>query len=181
VRKRVAEHEHSGADRTRRTGRLPGGYGSRSMGRALTAVGVLLALFLLGFGLLVFLTRTEDGVAIDNLLSENLTKEIQLAEGRGEPVIDFAEQTDFAWDRLCITPASTPKETIDAELGFEFKGDTHLLNGVLLIFADRGELARFADYRGEGRFEGIEEPVACFDRERAAFRIRDLVLTPSRP
>ena len=39
------------------------------MTRALLAVGALLALAFLVFGLVVFLTRSEDRVAVDNLLA----------------------------------------------------------------------------------------------------------------
>ena len=50
------------------------------MTRALLGVGALLAVAFVIFGAVVFLTRSEDRVAVDNLLAENLTRAIQLAE-----------------------------------------------------------------------------------------------------
>ena len=49
-------------------------------------------------------------------------------------------------------------------LGFE--------TGEKLILLDRdGQVARFFDYRGEGRFSGLETPIADIAREDAVFRV----------
>ena len=53
--------------------------------------------------------------------------------------------------------------------------------GDLLIFVRRGHVARFADYRGEGRFAGVRRPVARFARDDAVFSVRSLVIRPKRP
>jgi hypothetical protein len=37
---------------------------------------------------------------------------------------------------------------------------------------------RFADYRGEGRFEGFDAPFHELPRARAVLRVRDLVVRP---
>ena len=76
------------------------------MARALIAVGAALALAFAGLGLVVYLNRSEDLVAVDNLLSERLTRAFQLAEGRGEDV-DLARETDFAWDRVLFVEPGT--------------------------------------------------------------------------
>ena len=39
-------------------------------------------------------------------------------------------------------------------------------------------MARFFDYRGEGRFSGVDTPVAELAREDAVFDVRRLVITP---
>ena len=56
------------------------------MARALTAVGALLVLCLLVLGLVVYLSRDEDSIAVDNLLAEDITRAIGTAEDRGEDV-----------------------------------------------------------------------------------------------
>ena len=70
------------------------------MARALTAVGAALALALLVLGLAVYLSRDEDAIAVDNLLAEDITREIGTAEQRGEDV-DLADVADFEWDDAC--------------------------------------------------------------------------------
>ena len=47
------------------------------------------------------------------------------------------------------------------------------------MFANGNALARVADYRGRGTFEGFDEPVASLPRPEAAFRVRDLVVSPA--
>jgi len=64
------------------------------------------------------------------------------------------------------------------ELGCPWEGDLEFRTGDILIFLRDGELARFADYRGEGRFDDVERPFARFDREAAVFRVRALVIRP---
>ncbi len=39
-------------------------------------------------------------------------------------------------------------------------------------------VARFADYRGEGHFEGVKRPIARIDRDDAVFSVRSLVIRP---
>jgi len=150
------------------------------MARALTAVGALLALCLLILGLAVYLGRDEDKIAVDNLLAEDISRAIGTAEERGEDV-DLGRVADFEWDELVLAERDATRAEISRELGRPWKGDLEFRTGDLLIFLRDGELARFADYRGEGRFEDVERPFARFDRDEAVFRVRGLVIRPLRP
>ena len=53
------------------------------MARALIAVGAALVLALLILGLVIYVNRDEDGIAVDNLLAEDITRAIGTAEDRG--------------------------------------------------------------------------------------------------
>ena len=56
-------------------------------------------------------------------------------------------------------------------LGFE--------TGEKLILLKRdGSVSRFLDYRGNGRFGGVETPIAELARDDAVFRVDGLVITP---
>jgi hypothetical protein len=52
------------------------------MGRLLVGVSALLVLCIGGLALAVYLTRTEDRLAVDNLLSEDISRAIGTAEER---------------------------------------------------------------------------------------------------
>ncbi len=150
------------------------------MARALTAVGALLVLCLLILGLAVYLGRDEDTIAVDNLLAEDISRAIGTAEDRGEDV-DLGEVADFEWDEVVLAERDATRAQVSRELGFAWKGDLQFRTGDLLIFLRDGELARFADYRGDGRFEGVERPFARFAREDAVFSVRALVIRPLKP
>ena len=149
------------------------------MGRALVAVGAALVLLIGGLALAVFVTRDEDNVAVDNLLSERLTRAIALAERDSGGRVDLRDLARFEWDEVLIVARGTPRDTISRRLGFEWTGVREFGTGELLIFLDGGQVARFADYRGEGRFAGFETPIATLPRERAVLRVRDLVVSPA--
>ena len=150
------------------------------MTRALFAVGALLAVAFLILGLVVFLTRSEDRVAADNLLAENLTRAIQLAEEEGDGTVDLGQVADFDWDRVLIVAPGTPRADVSAELGSEYKGDLPFGSlGQVFVFARGRELARIADYRGRGTFTGFERPLDVLTRERAVLRVRNLVVSPA--
>jgi hypothetical protein len=149
------------------------------MGRVLFGVGALLVLFLAGFGLAVYVTRDEDNIGIDNLLSENFTRAVALAEDPEEGaggVVDLRELAPFRWDRVLLVAQGTPKATISQELGYEWKGQIGIDAGDLLIFMNGSDVARFADYRGRGIFVGFRRPIDEIPRERAVFRIRALTI-----
>ena len=74
----------------------------------------------------------------------------------------------------------TPREAVSERLGYEWNGDVGFQTGELLIFLDRGRVARFADYRGLGRFDGFESPIDTLARDEAVLRVRDLVVSPDR-
>ena len=150
------------------------------MGRALLAVGGLLVLCFAILGVAVYVTREEDRVAVDQVLAEEISRQVALADGKPDPV-ELGVVTDFAWDELVVVAEDTPREDIDAELGFEFKGDLayDAESQELLIFLRDGRLARFADYRGRLRFDGIDRPFARFPRGEAVFRVRGGAIRPA--
>jgi hypothetical protein len=149
------------------------------MARALAAVGAALVFLSLVLGAVVYLNRDEDAIAVDNLLAESITREIGTAEQRGADV-HLADVTDFEWDRVLLAARTATHEDVERELGREWKGDLAFRTGDLLIFVRDGHVARFADYRGEGRFEGVERPVESFARDAAVFSVRSLVIRPRR-
>src|SRR3954451_23903449 len=149
------------------------------MARALTAVGIALALAIGGLGLVVFLNHQPDSTAVDNLLAESVTREIGTAEQRGADV-DLAAVTDFDWDHVLIAQRSATRAEITRALGGPWKGELAFGTGDLLIFVDHRHVARYADYRGEGRFAGVRRPVARLRRDDAVFTVRALVIRPKR-
>jgi len=146
--------------------------------RALVAVGTLLVLAFAILGTAVYLTRDEDRIAVDNLLAEDISREIGTAEDRGGR-LDLGQVTDFAWSELLLVERGTPRAAISRELGSEWKGDVPAQTGAVLIFLDGTRVERFADYRGEGSFEGFRRPIARFARADAVFEVRALVVRPS--
>jgi hypothetical protein len=148
------------------------------MARALIAVGAALALLVGGLALAVYLTRDEDNVQVDNLLSETFTREVATASAEGTD-LDLAEIAPFPWARVLIVERGTPDAEISRRLGYEWTGVLGFETGEKLILLDRdGEVARFFDYRGEGGFTGIETPIAELAREDAVFRVRRLEIAP---
>jgi hypothetical protein len=147
------------------------------MGRALVAVGALLVLCFAILGFAVFANRTEDRLAIDGPLSERITRAVALAS-RQDGDVDLRRLATFPWDRVLIAEPGTPRERISDGLGFEWKGDVGFQTGELFIFVDGGAVARFADYRGEGRLAGLRRPIQALARDRAVFTVRGLVVRP---
>ena len=132
------------------------------MTRALLGVGALLAAAFVIFGAVVFLTREEDRVAVDNLLAENLTRAIQLSEEEADGEVDLRRVADFPWDRVLVVAPGTARSTVSEELGSEYKGDLPFGSlGQVFVFARGDELARIADYRGRGTFTGFRRRSTC--------------------
>jgi len=149
------------------------------MTRALVAVGVLLALAFAGFGLVVYLNREEDHVAVDNVLALELTRAIGVADQNGDDV-DLAELAPGDWDRVIVAVPGVPREDVSAALGSEYKGDLPFgRTGQLFVFARGDRLVRFADYRGRATFTGFERPLDVLPRDRAVLSVRDLVVSPA--
>jgi hypothetical protein len=149
------------------------------MTRALIAVGTALALFVGGLALVVYLNRDEDNIQVDNALSENFTRAVQLSEANRQDV-DLRQLAPFAWTRALVVEPGTPHSVISRRLGYEWKGLQGFETGgeiVILLRAD-GQVARFFDYRGLGRFAGLKTPIASLPRDHAVFRVTDLVITP---
>jgi hypothetical protein len=146
------------------------------MGRALVAVGALLAIAFAVLAVAVFATREEDRIAVDDVLALELTRAI----GERDEV-DLRALADFAWDRVLLVAPGTPRAAVSRALGTEFNGDLPFgSTGPLLVFADGDALARFADYRGRATFDGFELPVDVLPREDAVLRVRDGVVSPKR-
>jgi hypothetical protein len=143
------------------------------MTRALIAVGAALALLIGGLSLAVVLGSDEDDIAVDNPLSENLTRAIALSKGR----VDLRRYAAGDWDEVVIVARGAPREAISERLGYEWTGDD-LPTSEQFIFLERGRVVRFADYRGSGIFEGFREPVDALPRGRAVLQVRDLVISP---
>jgi hypothetical protein len=148
------------------------------MGRVLALVAAALVLALAGLALAVYLSRDEDNLAIDNLLSERFSRAVALA-GDGDRV-DLRALAPFAWDRVLIVAQGTPRAAISRRIGYRWNGIVGIDTGDLMLFERGGRVIRFADYRGEGRFAGIQRPFAELPRRRAAFVVSDLVIRPAR-
>lgn len=149
------------------------------MGKALLAVGTLLVVLIGVFILTVYLTQEDESYAVDNLLAENLSREIATAEENRRQV-DLAAITDFEWDEVLVVAEDTPHEEIEAELGTDFQGQLNydIESRELFVFLDDGELVRFADYRGRAAFVGVDRPIDRMTPEEAVFEVRDLVVRP---
>jgi hypothetical protein len=147
--------------------------------RALIAVGAALVLFIAALGAVVFLTRDEDNIAVDNPLAENLTRAVALAEAESDGRVDLRALAPFPWDEVLIVARGTSRAAISERLGYEWTGEIGFQTGELLIFLADGRVARFADYRGLGRFEGFDVPFHALPRDRAVLRVRDLVVSPA--
>ena len=148
------------------------------MARALIAVGAALALLVGGLALAVFLTRDEDNVQVDNLLSERFTREVASASTNGTD-LDLARIAPFEWSRVLVIEPGTPDAEISRALGYEWTGVLGFETGEKLILLGRdGKVARFLDYRGEGGFAGLDTPIAELARDDAVFRVKRLEITP---
>jgi hypothetical protein len=149
------------------------------MTRVLVAVGAALALLIGGLSLAVVLGSDEDDIAVDNPLSENLTRAIALAERESGGRVDLRRYVPGAWDDVIVVARGAPREAISEALGHEWTGDD-FPTGEQLIFLQGDRVVRFADYRGLGVFEGFALPVDIFPRDQAVLRVRDLVISPAR-
>jgi hypothetical protein len=150
------------------------------MARALTAVGAALALALVALGLVIYLNHEPDAIAVDNLLAESITREFGTAEQRGARFVDLSDVTDFKWDHVLLVAHDATRAQISHALGEPWNGEIAFGTGDILIFVRHGHVARYADYRGEGRFAGVRRPVERFARRDAVFSVRDLVMRPRR-
>jgi hypothetical protein len=146
------------------------------MARALGAVGALLAVAFAVLLVVVFATREEDRVAVDDLLSLELTRAIGVSDGS---TVDLRRLARGDWDRVLVVAPETPRETVSEALGSEFNGDLPFgSTGELFVFAAGDALVRFADYRGRARFAGFEEPVDELARADALLAVDDGVVEP---
>ena len=133
-------------------------------------LGLCIALLLLA----VFITRDEDNLQADNILAENFTLAVARADREDEPLA-LRDVATFVWDRALLVQAGTSRDEISRRLGREWTGIDTVDGGDLLIFLRDDEVVRFADYRGNGRFEGFERP---FDDLPEVLRVDGLVIRP---
>jgi len=144
------------------------------MGWIFGAVAGGLALCIALLLLAVYVTRDEDNVQADNLLAESFTLAVARADRENVP-LQLRDVARFDWDRVLLVQAGTSRDDISRRLGREWTGIDTVDGGDLLIFLRDGEVVRFADYRGNGRFEGFQRP---FDELPAALNVDDLVIHP---
>ena len=151
------------------------------MGKALIAVGTFLSICFLIFGGVVYFTRHEDVIAVDSSLSESFSRALAEAPQTGGTV-DLRTLTDFDFDRVLFFAPGTPKPAISRQLGFEFRGELRYTaeSSEILVFTNNGRFVRFADYRGRGRFEGLEQPFDYLPANDAVFRVKDGVIRLAR-
>ena len=147
------------------------------MGRVLALVAGGLVFFIAALVLVVYVTRDEDNIQADNILSENFTKAVALAPTNGGTV-DLADIARFDWDRVVLVQPGTSRDAISERLGQEWTGIDTVDGGDLLIFLDGADVVRFADYRGSNTFEGFERPFAELPKESAVLDVRDRVVSP---
>ena len=147
------------------------------MGRVLALVAGGLVFFIAALVLVVYVTRDEDNIQADNMLSENFTKAVALAPSNGGSV-ELADIAGFDWDRVVLVQPGTSRAAISERLGQEWTGVDTVDGGDLLIFLDGADVVRFADYRGSNSFEGFERPFAELPKESAVLDVRDRVVSP---
>jgi hypothetical protein len=148
------------------------------MTRALVAVGALLALAFLILGVVVFTTRDEDRITADNLLSENLTRAIQVAEEESGGEVDLGTVAGFPWDRVLILAPGAPRDDVSAAIGSEYNGQLPFgSRGQVFVFVRGNEVARIADYRGRATFTGFARPLAELRRADAVLRVNNFVVS----
>jgi hypothetical protein len=148
------------------------------MGRVLGLVAAALVLLIGGLGLAVYLTRDEDNIQVDNILSEDFSKAIALAENPDQGahgIVDLRRVARFEWDRVLLVAPGTPTATISRRLGRPWTGVAGVDAGELLIFRRGDAIARFANYRGTGSFAGFGQ-ITELPRDKAVFRVRSLVV-----
>jgi predicted outer membrane lipoprotein len=148
------------------------------MARALIAVGALLAVAFAVLLAVVFESRDEDRVAVDNVLALELTRAIGTA-GDGDRV-DLRALAPFDWDRVLVVAPGTARDAVSAAVGAPYLGDLpYGSSGPVFVFARGDRLARFADYRGRATFSGFERPLDELARADAELVVRGGIVTPA--
>jgi hypothetical protein len=152
------------------------------MGRVLGLVAAGLAFCFAVLVVVVVVTRDPNRRQSDILVSENFTKAVtttQDPENGTHGLVRLADVAPFDWDRVLLVAPGTPRGAISRRLGLQWTAIDTIDGGEELIFLRDGEVVRFADYRGNGRFAGFPEPFAELPRSRAVFVVKDLVIRPA--
>jgi hypothetical protein len=147
------------------------------MARALFAVGGLLALLIAGLVLVAWLGRADESLAVDNILSEQITSAVTTADQQDSNLV-LADVNQSPWDKVVVVSPRTSREEISRRIGSDWKGDVGYDAGELFIFLRGGEVDRFAHYLGKARFEGLSRPFDEFTPESAVFVVQDGVVVP---
>jgi hypothetical protein len=147
------------------------------MARALFAVGGLLALLIAGLVLVAWLGRADESLAVDNILSEQITRAVTTADQQDSNLV-LADVNQSPWDKVVVVSPRTSREEISRRIGSDWKGDVGYDAGELFIFMRGGEVDRFAHYLGKARFEGLARPFDEFTPESAVFVVQDGVVVP---
>jgi hypothetical protein len=150
------------------------------MGHVLGLVAAALVLLIGGLVVAVYVTRDEDNIQVDNVLSENISKAIAQSEDPDvgtDGVVDLRRVADFDWDRVLLVAPGVSRARISQELGREWTGVAGVDYGELMIFRRGNDIVRFANYRGTGHFEGFE-PLQEIARDDAIFQVRSMVIRP---
>jgi hypothetical protein len=147
------------------------------MARALFAVGGLLALLIAGLVLVAWLGRADESLAVDNILSEQITKAVTTAD-QEDSNLALADVNQSPWDKVVVVSPRTSREEISQQLGTEWKGDVGYDAGELFVFLRDGKVDRFAHYLGKSRFEGLSQPFDEFTPQTAVFVVDDGVVQP---
>ena len=149
------------------------------MARALIAVGALLAVAFGVLLLVVFATREEDRVAVDDLLALELTRSIGVSDG-GD--VDLRRLARGDWDRVLVVAPGTPRGDVSEALGSEFKGDLPFGSGARCSCSPpaTGSCASPTTAAGR-RSTGSSEPVDELARADAMLRVRGGVWWLARP
>src|SRR4051812_46581685 len=128
------------------------------MGYVLGLVAAALVLLIGGLVLAVYLTRDEDNIQVDNVLSENISKAIAQSEdpdvGTGGRV-DLRRVADFDWDRVLVVAPGVSRARISKELGREWTGVAGVDYGELLIFRRGGGNPRVAEQPRARHLQGV--------------------------
>jgi hypothetical protein len=147
------------------------------MSKALFAVGGLLALLIAGLVLVAWLGRADESLAVDNILSEQITKAVTTSDQQDSNLV-LADVNQSPWDKVVVVSPRTPRDEISRRLGTEWKGDVGYDAGELFIFLRDGEVDRFAHYLGKSRFEGVSRPFDEFTPQTGVFVVQDGVVEP---
>ena len=150
------------------------------MGRALFAVGALLALLLRILGVVVYFTRSEDQLAIDNQLAENVTRAISQSEELGRDV-DLRRLAPFPWSRVLVVAPDTTASAVSRELGSEYKADLPLPSAsTVFVFANGNALARGGRLPRPRDVRGLRRADRLAAAARGGVPRARLVVTPLR-
>src|SRR5918912_2291127 len=105
------------------------------MGRVLGLVAAALVLCMAALALVVYLSRDENNLAIDNLLSEKFSRAVALSADGDR--VDLRRLAPFARGHVLIVASGTPRAAISDRIGYRWNGVARFRTGDLMLF-ERG-------------------------------------------